>query len=129
MENDTLYFDGACPICRAEIDKLARFTRGKLDLVDIHDLDEGAAAIDRATLLSRLHLKTADGRWITGLRANIRAWHHTPFRYLWQLLDWPLIRLVSHRAYEFWLRRRNAASCDIKSCQAPPAAGDSARSQ
>lgn len=107
MENDTLYFDGACPVCSAEIKKLARFSKDKLTLKDIHKLEGNEASLDKQLLLSRLHLKTADGQWITGLQANIRAWHHTPFRYLWRMLDWPLINLVSHRCYEFWLRRRN----------------------
>jgi len=38
---------------------------------------------------------------------NIRAWHHTPFPYLWRMLDWPVISLVSHHCYELWLCRRN----------------------
>ena len=109
MNKDTLYYDGACPICSAEIRKLQRFSKGALDLRNIHELDGEDAALDRKALLSRLHLKTADGRWITGLQANIRAWHHTPFRHFWRALDWPGIRVVSHRAYEFWLRRRARA--------------------
>lgn len=115
MRKDTLYYDGNCPLCSAEIEKLASFTRGRLELKNIHDLDRDEVAIDSATLLSRLHLQTADGEWITGLQANIRAWHHTPLRYLWRLLDWPLIRLLSYRAYEFWLRRRAARACDLDS--------------
>lgn len=115
MQKDTLYYDGACPLCSAEIDKLARFTRGRIILKNIHDLTRGEVALDKETLLSRLHLQTADGEWITGLQANIRAWHHTPLRYLWRLLDLPLIRILSHRAYEFWLRRRAAQACDLDS--------------
>ena len=107
MNEDTLYYDGACPLCSAEVSKLKRFSRNKLVVKNIHDLDGEDAGLDKQLLLSRLHLKTADGTWVTGLQANIRAWHHTPFRYLWRLLDWPLINLVSHRCYEFWLRRRS----------------------
>ncbi|TNF86009.1 MAG: DUF393 domain-containing protein [Gammaproteobacteria bacterium] len=111
MNKDTLYYDGACPVCSAEIDKLARFSRGRLILKNIHELDADEACLDKSLLLSRLHLKTAEGRWITGLKANIRAWHHTPFRYPWRMLDWPLINLVSHRCYELWLRHRNGPAC------------------
>lgn len=107
MNNDTLYFDGACPVCSAEAKKLAQFSKGKLTLKDIHKLVGEEVNIDKQLLLSRLHLRTADGKWITGLKANIRAWQPTPFRYLWRMLDWPLINLVSHRCYEFWLRQRN----------------------
>ena len=107
MNKDTLYYDGACPVCSAEVDKLARFSNGRLALEDIHDLDDSDVRLDKQELLSRLHLRTADGEWVTGLKANIRAWQHTPFRYLWRILDWPLVNLVSYRAYEYWLRRRN----------------------
>jgi predicted DCC family thiol-disulfide oxidoreductase YuxK len=106
MEKDTLYYDGACPVCRAEIGKLARFSRGRIELKDIHELDGEDAGLDKNVLLSRLHLKTAGGEWVTGLKANIRAWRHTPFRHLWRILDWPPIRPVSERCYEYWLRRR-----------------------
>ena len=107
MDKDTLYYDGACPLCSAEIGKLKKLSRGNIDLVDIHSLDAGSCEIDSEALLSRLHLKTADGEWITGLSANVRAWQHTPLRYLWRILEWPLIKPISHRAYEFWLRQRS----------------------
>ena len=107
MDKDTLYYDGACPLCRAEVSKLSKFARDKLIVKNIHDLGEAEAAPDKALLLARFYLKTADGKWMTGLSANIRAWHHTPFRYLWRILDWPLIRVISHRCYELWLRQRN----------------------
>ena len=110
MEKDTLYYDGACPICRAEVKKLAGFTKGTLDLRDIHALDGEDSRLDKTSLLSRLHLRTAQGEWITGLQANIRAWRHTPFGFLWLMLDWPLIRIASHACYELWLRHRNRSS-------------------
>ena len=106
MNKDTLYYDGACPLCRAEVRKLSKFTGDALVVKNIHDLDKAETAPSKALLLSRLHLKTADGEWITGLHANIRAWHHTPFRCLWRILDWPLISPVSHWFYELWLRQR-----------------------
>lgn len=113
MDKDTLYFDGACPLCSAEIAKLARFSRGRIDLVDIHELKPGEVEIDSDELLARLHLQTADGEWITGLGANVRAWRQTPFRHLWRILEWPLVRPVSHRAYEYWARKRiRTRSCN-----------------
>jgi predicted DCC family thiol-disulfide oxidoreductase YuxK len=112
MGNDTLYYDGACPLCSAEIRKLAKFADSGLSLQDIHQLDSSDASLDKAVLLSRLHLRTGDGEWITGLSANIRAWQHTPFKLLWRLLDLPLIDRFSRWCYEGWLRHRNRrASC------------------
>ncbi len=106
MEKDTLYYDGACPLCRAEIGKLERHSRDKLCLVDIHEMQDDAGTPDRDALLARLHLRTADGEWLTGIDANIRAWHHTPFRRLWQVLGWPLIRPFAAFGYETWLKLR-----------------------
>lgn len=118
MDKDTLYYDGACPLCRAEINKLRRFSDGLIELRDVHDLDDDETAIAKADLLARLHLQTAEGQWITGLKANIRAWQNTPFGRLWRVLDWPLVNRVSYPCYEFWLRRRNASNCSIEGgCQ------------
>ena len=80
MDKDTLYYDGACPLCSAEIDRLCKFAGDRLVVRDIHALDEHGNLPDRQRLLARLHLRTADGEWLTGLRANIRAWEHTPSR-------------------------------------------------
>ncbi len=106
MDRDTLYYDGACPICRAEVDKLTRFTGDRLAVVNIHDMLDEDGIPDRPRLLARLHLRTADGTWLTGLDANIRAWRHTPFRRLWELFRLPVLRRIGEWCYEFWLRRR-----------------------
>ena len=108
MTKDTLYYDGACPICSAEIGKLAKHCGDNLMLRDIHRLPDDDETPGREVLLSRLHLRTADGEWITGLEANVRAWRHTPFRPLWAILEWPLINRVGEYCYEWWLRRRNS---------------------
>ncbi len=107
MDKDTLYYDGACPICSAEMARLEKMSQGRIELVDIHRMQPETCEIDPQLLLSRLHLKTAGGEWITGFSANVRAWQHTPLRYLWRMLEWPLIKPVSHYFYELWLRRRN----------------------
>jgi predicted DCC family thiol-disulfide oxidoreductase YuxK len=106
MNQDILYYDDKCPICRGEVSKLTKFTRQKLIVRNIHELEPAEDMPQKQVLLSRLHLKTAQGEWLTGLDANIRAWHHTPFRYLWQLLHWPVIRPVSDWFYEAWLHYR-----------------------
>ena len=116
MNKDTLYYDGACPLCRHEIQTLARLSRGNLILQDIHQLDSETDTPGKQALLDRLHLQTADGEWITGLDANIRAWQDTSLGRLWRVLAWPLVRRVSYPAYEYWLRRRaRGRQCSIPS--------------
>jgi predicted DCC family thiol-disulfide oxidoreductase YuxK len=109
MNKNTLYFDGNCPICTAEVDRLGKLTSGNLVLKNIHDIDQDETIPDIPTLLSRLHLRTTNGEWLTGLDANIKAWEHTPCATYWKMLNWPVIRIFSHCAYEYWLRLRKSA--------------------
>lgn len=37
MDKDTLYYDGACPLCSAEIGKLEKYTSDELIIRDIHE--------------------------------------------------------------------------------------------
>ena len=65
-----------------------------------------------ASLLSPLASVAVPLEWVVGLDANIRAWHHTPFRHIWGVLGWPLIRPMSSCAYEWWLRLRSRGQRD-----------------
>ena len=82
-EQDTLYFDGSCPLCRREMGHLARLKSERLNLQDIHDLPESDEIPGKAALLQSLHLRK-NGRWVTGLEANIAAWQYTRIGFLWQ---------------------------------------------
>jgi predicted DCC family thiol-disulfide oxidoreductase YuxK len=53
-----------------------------------------------------LHLQTAEGTWLTGLDANVRAWSHTRWGLPWQVLRLPLIRQVADLSYNSWAQRR-----------------------
>ncbi|NND83343.1 MAG: DUF393 domain-containing protein [Gammaproteobacteria bacterium] len=99
---DTLYFDGQCPICSAEIGRLQSQLDTDLTCVDIHDLD--TTPIERERLFSELHLQKADGTWLVGLQANVAAWQHTRWRSLAQILLWPGVRWVADMGYRLWLR-------------------------
>jgi predicted DCC family thiol-disulfide oxidoreductase YuxK len=102
--NDTLYYDGQCPLCKREVGRLREISSG-LALCDIHDLDD-AGLPSRDQLLRQLHLRTAKGEFLTGLEANVAAWQHTRIGWLWRVLQWPLIRPVASRCYNLWARRR-----------------------
>ena len=114
MQTDTLYHDSQCPLCRAEIRRLARHTGDRLTLVDIHALQDYRGLPHKRDLLARLHLLTSDGIWLTGLEANIRAWQHSPYRRLWQMLEWPVVRTIAGLAYKGWLRNRARMACRVK---------------
>ncbi len=108
---DRLYYDDQCPICTAEMRKLDRLQDGNLQLVPISSLEPNPARPDQRSLLAVLHLERADGRWLTGVDANVAAWQHTAYGWLWRPLRWPVLRQVADWAYRVWLAWRQRRSC------------------
>jgi len=98
---DTLFYDGQCPICNAEIARLEAHLDDNLVCVDIHS--EASAPVDKSALFSQLHLLKADGELLVGLEANVVAWQHTKWRVLASILLWPVIRWFAELAYRAWL--------------------------
>lgn len=104
---DTLYYDGQCPLCVKEMDRLRELKSDSLELRDIHSLEEDATDAggkplpDRETLLKVLHLER-DGRLLTGVDANVGAWEHTRYAALWRWMRWPLLRPVVAWFYDRW---------------------------
>ena len=105
MTKDTLYYDGACPLCALEMKHLANLKRDSLELVDIHNTDITDDMPSKADLLLNLHLKRGDD-WVVGADANVAAWQHTKLGALWAWLRWPVIRTVIDPVYAFWAKRR-----------------------
>jgi predicted DCC family thiol-disulfide oxidoreductase YuxK len=98
---DTLFYDGQCPICNAEITRLEAAVDEELICVDIHSV--ASTPVDRQTLFSQLHLLRSDGELLVGLEANVAAWQHTKWRVLASFLLWPVIRWFAELAYQGWL--------------------------
>jgi len=109
MAKTTVYYDGACPMCRAEIAQYARLDRaGALDLVDVADpasvLPEGTS---RAEALARFHARSADGRLLSGARAFVEVWRDLPgWRWLARLARLPGAMWVMEAGYRLFLPLR-----------------------
>ena len=106
MNCEKLYYDGQCPLCNAEMDKLRRVAGRSVELVDIHGVSPGEDLPSRDQLLRTLQFQRASGEFITGLDANIAAWQGTPYGFLWRVLRWPLVRALANPVYERWARWR-----------------------
>ena len=81
---DTLYYDGNCPLCLREVSRLRELADRDLALCDIFEAEDDGLP-DRDTLLRQLHLQTADGKLLTGVEANVAAWRHTRWSFLFAL--------------------------------------------
>lgn len=103
---DTLYYDGLCPLCCAEVRLLRRIQRGGLVLADIHQQPECAGLPSREQLLRTLHLCTEAGAWLTGVEATVQAWSHTGRGWLFRPLLWPGFAVLSRWGYSVWAQRR-----------------------
>jgi predicted DCC family thiol-disulfide oxidoreductase YuxK len=120
---DTLFYDGQCPLCAREIRTLHKLQRGNLIFADIHEQRDGSTSLpSHEALLRRLHMMTWTGEWVTGLPANVRAWSHTPFGFLFKPLLWPGIFQIASRIYGNWADRRyeRKHACAVCNATATP---------
>jgi predicted DCC family thiol-disulfide oxidoreductase YuxK len=76
----TVWFDGACPLCAAEIAMMRRLDRRRaIAFIDV--AQPGAATscpIDRRELLARFHARRRDGRIVSGAAAFAAMWSELP---------------------------------------------------
>ena len=106
----TVYYDGACPLCRREIG-LYRACRGAevIDWVDVASVDRPAADLARADALARFHMRTGDGRLVSGAAAFLELWRSLPgWRLAAALLSVPPLPWLLERCYRLFLRVRPA---------------------
>ena len=72
-------YDGGCPMCRREIDHYRRCAGAhRLRWIDIDARPtlEADVGISRSAAMARFHVRTADGRWVTGAHGFAEVWSH-----------------------------------------------------
>jgi len=76
----TVYFDGACPLCRREIAHYQRVDRGAaLCFVDVSAPGaQTPVGVDRRLALARFHVLAGDGRVVSGAAAFVELWSLLP---------------------------------------------------
>ena len=77
----TVFYDGACPLCRREIGFLRR--GGISNGVDWQDVSENpsdtvAEGLTRSDALARFHVRTGDGELLAGAAAFVALWSRHP---------------------------------------------------
>lgn len=108
----TVYYDGACPLCRSEIG-LYQGCNGaeRVAFVDVARMSGGAAiaGLDRAAALARFHVRRADGTLLSGAAGFAELWRTLPgWRWLGRLVALPGILQATELTYRGFLLIRPA---------------------
>jgi predicted DCC family thiol-disulfide oxidoreductase YuxK len=120
----TVYYNGACPICRKHVARFQKISAGRSRLIAWADSYAAPWAlrrwyVDPAEAPLRLCAVTDDGRLLSGAAAFARLWRELPgYRALGFIVGLPGIRQIADALYSVIyvrdLRRRMAA--EGKSC-------------
>jgi predicted DCC family thiol-disulfide oxidoreductase YuxK len=107
MDKLTIWFDGACPLCRREIALMQRLDRrGAIDFVDVSRSGDGDCPVGRSELLARFHARE-NGRLLSGVAAFAAMWRAIPLlRPLGLIARIPIVLALLERAYLAFLRVR-----------------------
>jgi len=108
----TVFFDGACPLCRREIalyQNLRPIHPGST--VCFANVADDSVALPsgttRAQLLARFHVQDSDGVLLSGARAFVALWAALPgWRWLARMARVPGALWIMERAYLIFLRWR-----------------------
>lgn len=101
-----VYFDGSCPLCRAEIGLYRKADSGcALRMVDVSQPDPALPPhLDRGRAMARFHVSTADGRLLSGAAAFVEVWRRLPrWRWAARVAALPGVVLVLEIGYRVFL--------------------------
>ncbi len=102
-----VFYDGGCPLCRAEIAQYRRMRGG--EAIGWRDVAAGEAPPEIAPeqALARFHARRADGELVSGFRAFLAVWRANPrLSPLARALDRAPFTWVGEAAYRLFLRLR-----------------------
>ena len=80
LPKSTVYFDGSCPLCQAEIGYYRRKDQaGSLCFVDVSEsVASPPVGITQQRAMERFHVRASDGRVLSGAAAFVEVWTRLP---------------------------------------------------
>ncbi len=108
-ESITVYYDGACALCRREIAFYKKRAATDIEWCDISERsgnvnDNIAPDLTRKEALSRFHIRTSDGKLRSGAKAFAALWKGVPgFGPLARFVDWKPGGALAEAAYSVFL--------------------------
>jgi predicted DCC family thiol-disulfide oxidoreductase YuxK len=113
----TVYYDGSCPICNAEIGHYRKRKGSEaLCFLDISDPSaEPGPDLNRDEAMARFHVRKADGTLVSGAAAFVILWRNLPaWRWAARLSAVPGVRFALEQAYRLSLFVRPALSRAVR---------------
>ncbi len=113
MTELTIFYDGGCPLCVAEMRHLDRLnSEAKIAFENIYEADFCVRypQIDLQSADHILHGQLADGAMIYGLDVTYNAWALVGRRKWVAVLRWPLIKQCADLGYRFFAKYRYGIS-------------------
>jgi predicted DCC family thiol-disulfide oxidoreductase YuxK len=101
-----VYFNGECPVCRAEMDHYAALcaqSRPHIEFLNAlqHPDDFADCGLRREHLERRVYIRDGAGRVISGMPAIVALWSTLPrYRLLSRLFNLPVVRQASVLLYD-----------------------------
>ena len=109
----TIFYDGGCPLCLAEMKHLMKLDRkNKLELVDINQENFQAIYpdINREQADRILHGQLATGKILLGLDVTHKAWSLVGKGNWTAIIRWPVVRNMADFVYLQFARHRHFLS-------------------
>ncbi|MBU6468843.1 MAG: DUF393 domain-containing protein [Betaproteobacteria bacterium] len=113
LQQLTLFYDGACPLCQAEILFLSsRNEAGLLHFVDVNssDYDPQKTGISCSQALSAMYAQFEDGNVIHGAKVFPAAYRRANLPFLAWLFSLKLLQPLFNVGYRFFARYRHYIS-------------------
>ena len=100
----TVYFDGSCPLCRAEIGIYRRLPQAQhMDWVDV-SAGQDLGGLNCQAAMARFHVRDSQGRMFSGAAAFSQLWRLFPgWRWLGWLSAWPPMSWLFELTYRLFL--------------------------
>jgi predicted DCC family thiol-disulfide oxidoreductase YuxK len=113
LEKLTLFYDGACPLCQAEIQFLSRRNQARLlDFVDINSehFDSAKIGISCEQALAAMYGQYESGVLIQGVTVFSEAYRRADFPFLAWVFSRKSLQSIWQLAYRFFAKNRHAIS-------------------
>lgn len=113
LQKLSLFYDGACPLCQAEIVFLSgRNQAGLLEFIDIHssEFDPNIAGVSCETALASMYGQYSDGTLIHGVPVFSAAYSRANLPFLAWLFSRKIMQPLFHVGYQFFAKNRHTIS-------------------